>query len=206
MRPHGVHHAAELRGHWVTQVVHDGGEGKPAGHHTLVVPSYDVFDGERVFEGAGLRARDAPVALKVREATHAGRRGRVLVVAGRGAQLAAGMVVVMVVVEVVHHGGALAGHVLSAQHLEALPSPEEAAVFEHVPAVRVQSPEAAFPGLVGPPRDLDEAVVKGEVVSQGVLPPLGVLSVIREPVHNELVDVTQRQHLLGRVLDCHGCQ
>ena len=197
MRPHGVHHAAELRRHRVTQVVHDRGEGEPAGHHTFVVPSYYVLDGERVFKPAGLRAGNAPVTLKVRQPTHGARwPGWVLVVAGRRAQLAA-RVVVVVVVKVMHHRGALAGHVLRAQHLEALPSPQKAAILEHVPAVRVQSPETAFPGLIRPPRDLDEAVVEREVVSQGILPPLGVLSIIRKPVHDELVNVTQGQHLLG---------
>ncbi|TNN62587.1 hypothetical protein EYF80_027186 [Liparis tanakae] len=95
-------------------------------------------------------------------------------VAGCCAQLAARVVVVMV--KVMHHRGALAGHMLSPQHLEALPSPQEAAVLKHVPAVRVQSPKAAFPGLIGPPGDLDEAVVKREVVSQGILPSLGVMT------------------------------
>ena len=95
---------------------------------------------------------------------------------------------------------------VSAQHLEALSAPQEAAVLEHVAAVGMQCPEAALAGLVGPPRDLDEAVVEGEVVSEAVLPTLRVLAVVGEALHDELVDVAQRQHLLGRVLDGHRGQ
>lgn len=148
-----------------------------------------------MFKPARLRARDAPVTLKGREPTHARRARRVLVVGRGGGELASRVMVV--VMEVMHHRGALAAHVLGAQDLKALPPPQEAAVLKHVPAVRVQSPEAALPRLIGPPGDLDEAVVKGQVVSQGVLPPLRVLPVIGKPIHDELVDVTQRQHLLG---------
>lgn len=184
--------------------MHDRGERKPAGHHAFVVPSYDVLDGERMLKPTGLRAGDPPVALEVREPTHACRGNRVFGVSRCGSQLAARVVVVMV--EVVHHRGRLAGHVLCAQHLETLPPPQEAAVFKHVPAVRMQSPEAALPRLVGPPGDFDEAVIEGEIVSEGVLPPLGVLSVVWKAIHDELVNVTQRQHLVRGVLDGHRCQ
>lgn len=43
-------------------------------------------------------------------------------------------------------------------------------------------------------------------MAQAVLPALCVLAVVGEALHDELVDVAQRQHLLGRVLDCHGGQ
>ena len=85
--------------------------------------------------------------------------------------------------------------VVRAQHLEALAAPQKAAVLEHVAAVGMQCPEAALAGLVGPPRDLDEAVVEGEVVAQAVLPALRVLAVVGEAFHDELIDVAQRQHL-----------
>lgn len=118
-----------------------------------------------------------------------------VVVAGCSAQLAARVMVVMV--EIVHHGGTLAGHMLGTQHLEALPSPQEAAVLKHVTAVRMKSPEAAFPRLIRPTGYLDEAVVKREVVSQGILPSLGILSIIWKAIHDELINVTQRQHLFS---------
>jgi len=37
-------------------------------------------------------------------------------------------------------------------------------------------------------------------MSDGVLPPLLVLAVVREQVHDDLVDLAQRAHLLRRVL------
>lgn len=124
-------------------------------------------------------------------------------VARRGTQLTAG---VMVMVKIMHHLGVLTGHVLCPLHLEAFPPPQEAAVLKHVTAVRVESPEAAFSRLIGPSGDLDEAVVEGEIVSQGVLPPLGILTVVGKAVHDELINVTQRQHLVTGVLDSHRCQ
>lgn len=55
---------------------------------------------------------------------------------------------------------------------------------------RVQRPIASFPRSVGPTRDFDETIVEREVVSQRVLPFLSVGSIIRELVHDELIDVT----------------
>lgn len=68
----------------------------------------------------------------------------------------------------------------------------------------MQSPEAALAGLVGGPRDFDEAVVEGEAVPDGVLPALLILSVVGEQVHDELVDVAQGEHFARRVLYGHG--
>ena len=73
--------------------------------------------------------------------------------------------------------------------LEPLPPPEEGSVLEHGDCLRVEGPVGPLPGPVGPPGDLDEAVVEGEVVTKRVLPPLGVLAVVGEVVHDELVDV-----------------
>lgn len=93
-----------------------------------------------------------------------------------------------------------------AQHLKSFAASQETSVFEHVSAARVQSPEAALTWLVWAPRDLDKAVVEGQVVSQGVLPPLGVFSVVRESIHDELVDLAEREHLLRAALDRHGSE
>ena len=60
----------------------------------------------------------------------------------------------------------------------------------------MESPVGAFARSVRPSRDLDEAVVETEVVSQGVLPALSVLPVVGEVVHDELVDLGEGQHLL----------
>lgn len=53
----------------------------------------------------------------------------------------------------------------------------------------MQGPVGALSGPVGPPRDLDEAVVEGEVVPQRVLPSLRVATVIRKPLRDEAVDI-----------------
>ena len=89
-------------------------------------------------------------------------------------------------------------------HLEPLPSPEEAPVLEHIPAQGVQGPVGALARPVGPARDLDKTVVEGQIVTQRVLPTLRVLPVVGEAVHDELVDLAERQHLLGRALNRHS--
>jgi hypothetical protein len=68
----------------------------------------------------------------------------------------------------------------------------------------MQGPVASLAGTVGPTGYLDETVVEGQVVSQRVLPLLRVLAVVGKLVHDELVNVTQRQHLLTGRLDGHG--
>lgn len=95
-------------------------------------------------------------------------------------------------------------HVLG--QLEPLPPPEEAAVLEHVEGGGMQRPEGALPGAVRPPGDLDEAVVEGEVVAEGVLPALRVAAVVREAVGDEAVDLGERQHLLRGTPYGHGRQ
>jgi len=90
--------------------------------------------------------------------------------------------------------------------LEPLLPAQVAAVLEHVAAVRVQRPERALAGLVGCARHLDEAVVETERMPDRVLPALLVLPVKREQVHDELIDLRQRQHLVRRVLYRHRDQ
>ena len=88
--------------------------------------------------------------------------------------------------------------------LEALGPPQEAAVAEHVPAPGVQRPVVPFAGAARGAGDLDEAVVEGEVVADGVLPALLVLLEVREAGHDEGVDLVERHHAVGRALDGHG--
>ena len=87
---------------------------------------------------------------------------------------------------------------------EALGPPQEAAVAEHVPAPRVQRPVVPFAGAARGAGNLDEAVVEGEVVANGVLPALLVLLEVRKPSHDEGVDLVERHHAVGRALDGHG--
>lgn len=96
----------------------------------------------------------------------------------------------------VQNGSTLASRMLHPEDLEALTATQKAPIFEHVTTVWMESPEAAFSRLVGASWDLDEAVVEGEVVAERVLPALCVLAVVRETIHDEFVDVTERKHLL----------
>jgi len=75
-------------------------------------------------------------------------------------------------------------------HLEALATPQKAAVVEHVAAGWVQRPVAALTGPIGSPGQLDEAVVEGKIVTQRVLPALCVLAVVRKPIGDKLIDFT----------------
>ena len=79
----------------------------------------------------------------------------------------------------------------------------EVAVLKHLLARLVQGPVVALAisALFG---YLHEALVEGEVVADGVLPSLLVLCIVRELVHDELVNPTQRELLVGRLGDCHG--
>lgn len=88
--------------------------------------------------------------------------------------------------------------------LEALPSPQEAAVLKHVLCIGIQSPVVALSRPAGLPWDLDEAVVEGQVVTDGVLPLLGVVPVEREALRDELVDATEGEAAVGGVGDGHG--
>lgn len=49
---------------------------------------------------------------------------------------------------------------------ESLPSPQKAAILEHVAGEWMQRPVASLSGPVRAPWDLDEAVVEGQVVTE----------------------------------------
>ena len=88
----------------------------------------------------------------------------------------------------------------------------------------MQRPETSLAGLVRRSRDFAKTVVEGKrmpgqhririrytlifldfclLAPDGILPPLLVLPIEREKVHDELVDLRQSQHFRGRVLDGH---
>lgn len=62
----------------------------------------------------------------------------------------------------------------------------------------------AFPTTFA--RDLHEALVQAQVVSDAVLPALLVLFKVRELGRDELIDLGQSCSLCRRVLDAHGDQ
>ena len=77
---------------------------------------------------------------------------------------------------------------------------------EDVIAAGVQHPVVALPRVVVVPGHLDEALIEAEVVADGVLPALLVLPVVREVLHDELVDAVEREPLLGALPDGHHDQ
>lgn len=89
---------------------------------------------------------------------------------------------------------------------ESFPPPQKTSIFEHVSALRMKRPVASLAGPVWSPRQFDEAVVEAEVVPQTVLPSLRVFSVVREAVHDELVDFAQSHDLVSGALYGHGCE
>jgi len=70
----------------------------------------------------------------------------------------------------------------------------------------VEGPVGTLTGPVGSPGDLDEAIVEAEIVAKGILPALSVFAVVREVVHDELVDVGQGQHPVVCVEEGHRSQ
>lgn len=191
----GAVHVRPGRGQLVVQRVPGGGEGRQSAGH-LVLSGDDVLDGERVLEAG--RLRDGAQVVS-------GRHLRKVRGCVQRAQPQLGLLL-QVVRRILRLAGGQRVRGLHAAHLEAFPAPQEAPVLEHVSAAGVQSPEAALAGLVRPTGDLDEAIVEREVVAQRVLPALRVFPVVREPVHDELVNLAEWEHLLRAALDGHGRQ
>ena len=90
--------------------------------------------------------------------------------------------------------------------LEPLPASKEGSILKHGDGLGVERPVGALARPGGMPGHLDEAVVEAEVVPQGVLPALRVVPVVREALHDELVDLGEGQHPLRRVVDGHRGQ
>ena len=90
--------------------------------------------------------------------------------------------------------------------LEPLSSSKEWSILKHVSTGRMESPIRSFARSVRSSRNLDEAVIEREIMSQRILPSLSIFSIVRKAIHDELVNVTESQHLLSWRLDCHECQ
>lgn len=73
---------------------------------------------------------------------------------------------------------------------------EQTPVLEHVQGVRMQGPIGPFARPVWSSGYFHETVIKGQIMSQGVLPPLRVPTVIWKPFRNKAINVRQWQHLL----------
>ena len=63
----------------------------------------------------------------------------------------------------------------------------------------MKSPIGSFSGSVRSSGNLDETVVETEIVTERVLPSLGVFPVVGKVVHDELVNFRKRQHPLRRM-------
>ena len=70
----------------------------------------------------------------------------------------------------------------------------------------MERPVVTLTGATGSSRYFDEAIVQGEIVSNRILPPLLIVTEIRELVHDELVDFVEREHSVLGVLNRHGDQ
>lgn len=104
------------------------------------------------------------------------------------------------------HGLAFKGLLLFALGillLEAAAATQERSVVKHVVGVRVQSPVAALSWLLIIPGHLHKALVQTEIVANGVLPALLVVPVVRESVHDVLVDAVESHFLVRSILDGH---
>lgn len=69
---------------------------------------------------------------------------------------------------------------------------QKAAVIEHVLGHGIQSPVVAFTRITRFSRNLDEAIVQRQIVSDGVLPGWKLLPVVRKSGHDEFANAAQR--------------
>ena len=74
---------------------------------------------------------------------------------------------------------------------------------DHVVARGVQHPIIPLSRVVIVARHFDEALVQREIVTDGVLPALPVVPVIREIRHDKLVDAVEGEPFLGGLPDGH---
>ena len=89
---------------------------------------------------------------------------------------------------------------------EAIASPQETPVFEHLRASRVELPEVSFPRRTVLARHFYEAVIQTQVVPDGVLPGRPALSVVGKLLGDVVAYLAQRKHLVGRLRNGHRDQ
>ncbi len=140
--------------------------------------------------------------------------GFVVVGALRVRRVTARRLVVVVVLAIVRHGRitgiaratttTVSRPAVLLSALEALLTPQVAAVLKHVARLGMQRPVAALARSLRTSRHLDKAVVEAQRVSDRVLPALLILAVVGKQVHDELVDLAERAHAVAVVLYGHG--
>ena len=91
--------------------------------------------------------------------------------------------------------------------LKTLCSSQKASRSKHISGLGVQSPVITFSRFSKETSwDFDEAIVKGKVVADRVLPFLLVLSEVRKARHDILVNFVECSHAQRRALNGHGDQ
>ena len=70
----------------------------------------------------------------------------------------------------------------------------------------MQSPIGPFSGPIRPSWNFDEAIIEAQIVSQTVLPSLGIFPIIWKIIHNKFINIRQRQHFLRALKQGHGGQ
>ena len=90
--------------------------------------------------------------------------------------------------------------------LVSLPPSQEGAIVKHVLGQGVQGPEVPLAWVARLPRDLDEAVIETQIMSDAVLPGGESVLVVGESVPDELTDAVQCESLVGALDNAHGDQ
>ena len=73
--------------------------------------------------------------------------------------------------------------------LESLPSSKKGSIIKHIVTVRIQGPVASLARLLVVPGHLDEALVQGQVMANGILPALSIYPIIRKLVHYKIINL-----------------
>lgn len=90
------------------------------------------------------------------------------------------------------HGSAVGSHTGSVGGGGATAEFTSGASDEDVVGGRVEHPVVAFARIVVVARNFDEALVEAEVVADGILPALFVITIVRKVGHDVFVDAVQR--------------
>ena len=105
------------------------------------------------------------------------------------------------------HHSIVIPHIRHVSFLEPPLPPSERTVVKHVLCCRIENPVVSFPRPPLLTRELQEAFIEREVVTNAVFPALlVVLSIVGKVVSNKLADFRQSCPFVGEGLDGHGDQ